>query len=608
MKKIFTTTVLACFFLVFLSNSLQAQCPGCATNMGCISNPAAPTICPAVMPDGVAMQAYNQDVSFYLPANFNDQGSGYNVDLTQLDVLSVTGLPFGLSFQTSAAPSNIFYPTSNPPTSEHGCGKICGTPIMAGTYTITVFVLAHVNVTSLGGLSQTSNSSFNLPLTIQPAAATNSGFSIANSVGCAPLSTFFTTNRPSNGNPNFHYAWNFGNGNQSTVENPPVQTYPTPGTYPVTLHTIIDTLPQYYLSAMGVIYANVCNDVWPSGQAEYFFVLKQGGTVIYTSSYITQDAPVSFSFPQIALSNLPYTIEIWEDDAPLANDHCGDFTIQGHNPGTFTLTITDLSINYTITHPILTFDDVDTVQVFQAPIVSALSFTPNDSVCMGDSVRLSVTATSGNIFQWYNDTAAINNANQSVYYAKTNGKYWVEVSNTNGCRTNSTMKQITFIDNPTKPGLWITSNTLHTNLTGVNLQWYLEGNLISGATGMTYDATVSGNYCVIASNWFGCATSSDTVYLTYNDAGIAENQKINGLKLIPNPNNGKFQLQFDTDIQDAVQISISDMSGRQVYKNAFVSLTGHVSEEIDLSLLQKGIYIVQIQAGATQANSKVIIQ
>ncbi len=608
MKKIFSITMLACIVFVFLSNSIQAQCPGCAINSGCTSTPAKPTICPAVMPDGVAMQYYNEDASFYLPANFDDAGSGYNLDLTQLDVLSVTGLPFGLSFQTNAAPSNIYYPTSNPPTSEHGCGKICGTPIMAGTYTITVFVLAHVNLTSLGGLAQTSNSSFNLPLTILPAPASNSGFSISNSYGCAPLSTSFTTNRPSNGNPNFHYSWNFGNGNQSTVENPPAQTYPTPGHYPVTLHTTIDTLPQYYLSTLGVIYANVCNDVWPSGAGEYFFVLKQGGTVIYTSSYISQDPPVYFSFPQIALSNLPYTIEIWEDDAPLANDHCGDFTIQGHNPGTFTLTITDLSISYTVSHPILNFDDVDTVHVFQAPIVSALAFSPNDTVCNKDSVMLSVTATFGNTFQWYNDTNAINNANQSVYYAKTNGKYWVEVSNTNGCRTNSTMKQITFIDNPVKPGLWITTNTLNTNITGVTLQWYQEGNLISGATGMTYNATVSGNYFVIASNYFGCSTSSDTVYLTFNDAGIAENQTINGLKLIPNPNNGKFQLQFDTDIQDAVQVSISDMSGREVYRNAFVSLTGHVAEEIDLSLLQNGIYIVQIQAGTTHANSKVIIQ
>ncbi|MEI6124428.1 MAG: T9SS type A sorting domain-containing protein [Bacteroidota bacterium] len=607
MKKTLILVALAIFLFLFNTTAIRAQCPGCAINMGCIVTPAQPTICPAVLPDGVAMQAYNQDLSFYLPANFNDAGSSYNVDLTQLDVLSVTGLPFGLSFQTNAAPSNIYYPTSNPPTSEHGCGKICGTPIMAGTYTITVFVLAHVNVTSLGGLSQTSNSSFQIPLTIQPAAASNNGFSIANPVGCAPLTTTFAANRHSNGNPNYHYSWNFGNGNLSNNEAPPAQTYNTPGNYVASLHTQIDTIPFYYLSALRVVYANTCNDVWPSGDAEYFFVLKQGTTTIYTSGYITQNAPVDFSFPQISLSNTPYSIEIWEDDAPLSNDHCGDFTIQGHTVGTYTLAITDLSIQYTVTHPVVNYDDVDTIKVYQSPIVSPLTFTPNDSICRGDSVHLSVTATFGGIYQWYNDTVAINNATLADYYAKTDGKYYCEVSNTNGCRTNSNMVKITFIDNPTKPGLWVAGSTLNTNLAGVNLQWYFEGTELTGQTGMTYNATATGNYYVLASNSFGCTTSSDTIYFTYG-AGIAENAALNGLQLMPNPNNGKFHLQFNTDIQNAIQVRIHDITGRQVYNRAFVTISGQVSEDIDLSGLQKGIYMVEIDAGITKAVSKVIIQ
>jgi len=247
--------------LVFCAaaNMALAQCPNCTISTLCSSNPAQPTICPAVMPDGVAMQAYSQDVAFYLPHNFNDQGTGYNVDLTQLDVLNVVGLPFGLSFQTNTSPTNIYYPTSNPPTSEYGCAKICGTPVMAGNYTITVFVLAHVNVTSLGGLAQTSNTSFNLPITIQPAAASNNGFTISNPLGCAPLTTSFTANRHSNGNTHYHYNWNFGNGNLSIQENPPSQTYNTPGVYPISLQTQIDTLP-YYFSSFTINAAPDCND------------------------------------------------------------------------------------------------------------------------------------------------------------------------------------------------------------------------------------------------------------------------------------------------------------------------------------------------------------
>ncbi len=613
MKKFVIIFVFGLFLSIGIWENVWGQCPGCVTNMGCTSSPAKPTICPAVLPDGIAMQAYDQDLSFYLPANFDDEGSGYNVDLDQLDILNVVGLPFGLSFQTSASPVNIYYPTNNPPASEHGCGKICGTPIMPGTYTITVFVLAHVSVVSLGGLSQTSNSSFDIPITILPASASNNGFSISNPYGCAPLSTGFTSNRPSNGNPHYSYNWNFGNGNQSNSETPSAQNYSTPGNYTVTLHTTIDTLP-YYFQSLTVNSGPNCNDDFMGihGKPDFYFNLKLGTTTIYTnqSTYIDNtDSPVTFSFSPIELSNSSYKIEIWDYDSGLNgdNDACGNYYFNGNNAGTFTLTDGSNVITYTVSHPILNFDDVDTIRVYQSPIIGSLSFSPNDTLCKNDSVMLSITDTYGGIYQWYNDTNAINNANASTYYAKTNGKYWVEVSNSNGCRTNSSIKQITFIDNPSKPGTWVTGNTLNTNATGVALQWYFEGTEISGASGSTYNVTASGYYFVMATNWFGCATSSDTVYVTYS-SGIAETDAINGIQLIPNPTTGKFIVSFDANSMDDIQVNVTDLTGRKVFKNNFGSTIGHFSQEIDLSNIQKGIYLVEIISGQSRANSKLIKQ
>ncbi len=608
MKKFVIIFVFGLLLSFCIEENVWGQCPGCVTNMGCISSPAKPTICPAVLPDGVAMQAYDQVLSFYLPANFDDEGSGYNVDLDQLDILNVVGLPFGLSFQTSASPANIYYPTSNPPTSEHGCGKICGTPIMPGTYTITVFVLAHVSVVSLGGLSQTSNSSFDIPITILSASASNNGFSISNPYGCAPLSTGFTSNRPSNGNSHYHYSWNFGNGNQSSLEIPPSQNYSTPGDYVVTLHTTIDTLP-YYLQSLTVNSAPDCNDS-PWSDPDYYFNLKLGSTNIYSASYINNTAaPVTFSFSPIQLNNATYTIQVYDYDDGLAgsDDHCADFTFPGNTAGTYTLTSGNVVITYTVSHPVLNFDDVDTIRVYQSPVLGTLAYAPNDTLCKNDSVMLSITDTYGGIYQWYNDTNAINNANAFTYYAKTNGKYWVEVSNSNGCRTNSSMKQITFIDNPSKPGTWVTGNTLNTNATGVTLQWYFEGTEINGAIGSTYNVTASGNYFVLATNWFGCATSSDTVYVTYS-SGIAETGAINGIQLIPNPTTGKFTVSFDANSMDDIQVYVTDLTGRKVFENNFGSTIGHFSQEIDLSNVQKGIYLVEIISGQSKANSKLIKQ
>ncbi len=603
------TLFLISFCVGFLySIGSLAQCPGCVTNTGCTSNPAKPTICPTVMPDGYAMQLYDEDISFYLPTDFTTQG--HDVELFQLDILNVTGLPFGLSFQTSAYPDNIYYPTSNPPATEHGCAKICGTPIMPGTYNITVFVLAHVHVTDLGGITQTSNDSFILPITILPAAASNNGFAISNPYGCAPLSTTFTCNRPSNGNPNYTYHWDFGNGNQSSLENPPAQNYPNPGSYPVTLQTQIDTLP-YYLQSLTVNASPDCNDS-PWSDPDYYFKLKLGANTIFSSAYIDNtSAPVSFSFSPIPLTNANYSIELWEYDTGLAggDDHCGDFSFPGYTVGTYTLTTGTSVITYTVSHPILNYTDIDTINVYQSPVLGTLTYTPNDTVCDKDSVLLSITDTYGGIYQWYNDTNAINNATSSSYYAKTNGKYWVEVSNANACRTNSDVKQITFIENPDKPGVWIVGNTLNTNLPGFDLQWYQEGVLIPGANGFSYDADTSGYFCVVATNWFGCATSSDTVFVTYiPDLGITETLGISGLQLIPNPTSGKFTVNFETASQDDVQVKVTDLLGRVVYQNIFAYQSGHFSQEVDLSKAQKGLYLVEILSGNTKANSRIIKQ
>ncbi|MCK9611553.1 MAG: T9SS type A sorting domain-containing protein [Bacteroidales bacterium] len=607
MKKIIYFFTICLSFCTFIPENILAQCPGCIINTGCTSNPPKPTICPETLPDGYTMQSYDQDLSFYLPHEFVDDGTGYDVTLNQLDILSVAGLPFGLSFETSASPNNIYYITSNP-TTEHGCGKICGTPIMPGNYSITVSVLAHVTVFGIG---QTSPSSFIIPITILPSPASNNGFSISNPFGCAPLETTYTTNRPSNGNPNYSYNWDFGNDTQSTEENPPALNYTTPGNYIVTLHTTIDTLP-YYLQSL-TINSSSCDDaIW--SDPDYFFNLKQGSTTIYSAPYIDNtEAPVTFSFSPIELNNATYTIEIREYDEGIlgADDVCGDYNFQGHTAGTFTLSASggdgNSNITFTVSHPVLNFDDVDTIKVFQPPIIGAYSFVPNDSVCDKDSIFLSVSAAYGSSYQWYNDTNVINGATELSYWAKASGDYWVEVSNENGCRTNSNMQTLTFIPNPPKPGTWVTGNTLNTNLAGYDMQWYYEDSPINGATGLTYDYTASGNYFVMATNFFGCATSSDTVYVTYS-SGLAETNTLNGIQLIPNPTTGKFIVSFDANTADDIQIVVSDITGRVVYQNIYSGLNGRFLQEIDLSMVQKGIYIVEIVSGNSRTNSKLIKQ
>ncbi|MEI6765366.1 MAG: T9SS type A sorting domain-containing protein [Bacteroidota bacterium] len=593
---------------VLSGNFAFAQCPGCQVNMTCTVSPAQPKICPDVMPSGTAMQPYSEDISFYLPANFDDPGSGYNVDLDQLDVLSVVGLPYGLSFQTSASPSNIYYPTSNPPASEHGCAKICGTPIAAGQYTITVFVLAHVTVTSLG-ISQTSNSSFSIPLTILPGTSANAGFTISNPSGCAPMNTNFTTNYISNSNPGFHYTWTFGNGNQSTLETPPTQYYPSAGNYIVHLNTVVDTI-GYFLSGITVNAATGCDDA-PWSAPDYYFVLRENGTLVYTSAYVDNtDPPVSFSFAPFPMNNTTYSINIWDYDTGLqgGDDDCGTISFNGWDTGTHTLQSGNLIVTYTIDHPVITLDDYDTIKVYATPIVSQIAYQPADTVCNGSSVLLSVNTSGADFYQWYKDTTAILNAVDSFYFATTTGKYYVEASNIHGCRTNSNIKKVTVLPNPPKPTFWIIGNTLNTNVTGYNLQWYYEDSLIAGATGMTYDFTQSGNYFLVSSNFFGCGTSSDTINVTYDNSGMPENQSVTSFKVYPNPSSGRFTVAFDAVMPGNIKVMVTDLLGREIFVEDMGFMSGPVNKEIDLSSFSKSIYLVKLTTENGDLMSKIIIR
>ncbi|MEO7312020.1 MAG: PKD domain-containing protein [Chitinophagaceae bacterium] len=63
-------------------------------------------------------------------------------------------------------------------------------------------------------------------------------FITGDSVGCLPFSTTFTPRILQQDTASITWAWNFGNGQTSVLQNPPLQTYPTAGSFTVTLHTV----------------------------------------------------------------------------------------------------------------------------------------------------------------------------------------------------------------------------------------------------------------------------------------------------------------------------------------------------------------------------------
>lgn len=107
----------------------------------------------------------------------------------------------------------------------------------------------------------------------------------------------------------------------------------------------------------------------------------------------------------------------------------------------------------------------------------------------------------------------------------------------------------------------ITSNTCFLAApNGSNYQWFLNGNVIAGATGQFHTATQTGFYSVAMTNAQGCAGTSEPLFFNCT-SGTAEPEPL-AFFALPNPTDGQFWLRTEGAQPDALWVT--DMLGRQV--------------------------------------------
>jgi len=84
--------------------------------------------------------------------------------------------------------------------------------------------------------------------------------------------------------------------------------------------------------------------------------------------------------------------------------------------------------------------------------------------------------------------------------------------------------------------------------------------------------------------------------------------EVENLKFSPNPNNGKFELNFKLKGEKSVQINVVDMQGKVVYNEKVKDFDGKYANKIDISENGEGIYILQIIQGNKASTSKIVIK
>lgn len=91
---------------------------------------------------------------------------------------------------------------------------------------------------------------------------------------------------------------------------------------------------------------------------------------------------------------------------------------------------------------------------------------------------------------------------------------------------------------------------------------------------------------------------------------ILANDTFSGLEnfsIYPNPNNGNFNIKFNSQSSNNIEVIVHDIRGRQVYNKSFNS-DSVFNQNIQLNNVESGIYIVTVKDGERKENKKIVIE
>ncbi len=150
------------------------------------------------------------------------------------------------------------------------------------------------------------------------------------------------------------------------------------------------------------------------------------------------------------------------------------------------------------------------------------------------------------------------------------------------------------------------SDSLQTNAVS-GIQWYLNGNAISGATSTRIKPIYSGTYTVSGTDANGCfATSAGRIFTATTGVINVNNTEIS-LTTTPNPNNGVFKVSFTVNTKANLQIELLDISGKAIIVKEYPNFVGSYSEQFTTGNIASGNYLLKIQHGNNVYRSKILI-
>ncbi|WP_224994873.1 T9SS type A sorting domain-containing protein [Cesiribacter sp. SM1] len=241
-----------------------------------------------------------------------------------------------------------------------------------------------------------------------------------------------------------------------------------------------------------------------------------------------------------------------------------------------------------------------------APIYKVTSVTSGVSCGQGSVTLKAEGAPEGGSYRWYTSESAEapeattqTNTYQTPLLEQTQA-YYVSIISQNGCESKRVLvsAEVATVELPQiseQEGKLLASGA-------GSYQWFLDGEIVEGATASQLEPTQTGNYTVQLIQSNGCSQISDPY--SFEVLGLEDLAKM-GVKIWPNPTSGQLQISTTTNDVRGINISIYSIEGKLLITPISNVISANVTT-IDLSTLRSGMYIVEVQEGSNKARVRIV--
>lgn len=217
------------------------------------------------------------------------------------------------------------------------------------------------------------------------------------------------------------------------------------------------------------------------------------------------------------------------------------------------------------------------------------------------SIDLTVTGNDTYTFQWSNGSTTEDLANLIP------GTYTVTITASNGCAYSETYEltdacmgyaataEITDDMNNNTGAIDI---TVSGGISPFVFQWS------NGADTEDISGLPSGDYMVEITDANGCIFSDS--YFVDNLVNVENIEGLTSLIVSPNPNAGFFQVNLEMERNTAVQLTVFNTIGQEIYRASEQSFTSHIYQ-IDLTTEPKGTYWIRLKMDGEVITRKVTL-